>query len=50
MLDKNEPFDEELYTIDSKPKSTYASQLTEEMAIRYLETLGYQIPDMRYRI
>jgi transposase len=47
MLDKNEPFNDELYTIDSKPKPTYAPQITEDMAIRYLETLGYQIPDMR---
>jgi len=47
MLDKNEPFNYELYKIDSKPKQTYASQITEEMAIRFLQTLGYQIPDMR---
>lgn len=45
MLDKNEPFNQELYNIESKPKPTYAPQITEEMAIRYLETLGYQIPD-----
>ncbi|MBW8347956.1 IS110 family transposase [Bacillus sp. IITD106] len=50
MLDKNEPFNEELYNIDSKPKLTYAPQITEEMAIRYLETLGYQIPDMRKQV
>ncbi len=47
MLDKNEPFNHDLYHLDSKPKLTYAPQITEEMAIRYLETLGYQIPDMR---
>lgn len=47
MLDKNEPFNYDLYNIDSKPKPTYAPQITEDMAIRYLETLGYQIPDMR---
>jgi transposase len=47
MLDKNEPFNYDLYNIDSKPKQTYAPQITEDMAIRYLETLGYQIPDMR---
>lgn len=47
MLDKNEPFNYELYKMDSKPKQIYAPQITEEMAIRYLETLGYQIPDMR---
>ena len=46
MLDKNETFNYDLYKIDSKPKQTYASQITEEMAIRYLQTLGYQIPDM----
>ena len=46
MLDKNEPFNYDLYKIDSKPKQTYASQITEEMAIRFLQTLGYQIPDM----
>jgi transposase len=47
MLDKNEPFNVDLYNLDSKPKQqTYAPQITEEMAIRYLETLGYQIPDM----
>jgi transposase len=45
LLDKNEPFNEELYNIESKPKPTYAPQITEEMAIQYLETLGYQIPD-----
>lgn len=47
MLDQNEPFNEELYRIDPepKPKKTYAPQITEDMAIRYLETLGYQIPD-----
>lgn len=45
MLDKNEPFNEDLYKIESKPKPTYAPQISEEMAIRYLETLGYQIPD-----
>jgi len=47
MLDKNEPFNYDLYTIDSKPKQTYAPQITEEMTVRYLQTLGYQIPDMR---
>lgn len=46
MLAKNEKFNYELYKIDSKPKQTYAPQLTEEMAVRYLQTLGYQIPDM----
>ncbi len=46
MLAKNENFNYELYKIDSKPKQTYAPQLTEEMAVRYLQTLGYQIPDM----
>jgi transposase len=46
MLDKNETFNYDLFKIDSKPKQTYASQITEEMAIRYLQTLGYQIPDM----
>jgi len=46
MLDKNETFNYDLYKIDSKPKQTYASQITEEMAIRYLQTLDYQIPDM----
>lgn len=45
MLDKNEPFNYDLYKIDSKPKQTYAPQITEEMALRYLQTLGYQIPD-----
>lgn len=47
MLDKNEPFNHELYTIDSKPKPNYAPHITEDMAIRYLETLGYQIPEVR---
>ena len=50
MLDQNEPFNYDLYNIDSKPKQTYVSQITEEMAIRYLETLGYQIPDMRIKV
>lgn len=47
MLDKSEPFNYDLYKIDSNPKQTYAPQITEEMAIRYLQTLGYQIPDVR---
>lgn len=46
MLDKNEPFNYNLYKIDSKPKQTFTPQINEEMAIRYLQTLGYQIPDM----
>ena len=46
MLNKNERFNYDLYKIDSKPKQTYAPQITEEMAVRYLQTLGYQIPDM----
>lgn len=52
MLDKNEPFNAYLYNIDSepKPKQTYASHITEDMAIRYLETLGYQIPDKQVNI
>ncbi|WP_428987015.1 hypothetical protein [Virgibacillus pantothenticus] len=43
MLNKNEPFNNELYNIDVKPKQkpTYSAQITEAMAIRYLETLGY---------
>jgi transposase len=45
MLDKNETFNYDLYKTDSKPKQTYASQITEEIAICYLQTLGYQIPD-----
>lgn len=49
MLDKNEPFNNELYKIDihPKPKRPYDPQITEDMAIRYLETLGYQILDKR---
>ena len=47
MLDNDETFNYDLYKIDSKPKQSYASQITEEMALRYLQTLGYQIPDMR---
>ena len=50
MLDRNETFNYDLYKIDSKPKQTYAPQITEEMAVRYLQTLGYQIPDMRNTI
>lgn len=46
MLDKNEPFNYDLYKMGTKPKQTYAPQITEEMAVRYLQTLGYQIPDM----
>jgi len=46
MLDKKETFNYDLYKIDSNPKQTYAPQITEDMAIRYLQTLGYQIPDM----
>src|SRR5659263_617029 len=37
MLYRNETFNYDLYSIDSKPKQTYATQLTEEMAIRYLQ-------------
>lgn len=47
MLDKNEPFNDELYNMEAKPKLTYAPQIIEDMAIRFLETLGYQIPDKR---
>lgn len=47
MLVKNETFNYDLYKIDSKPKQTYSPQITEEMALRYLQTLGYQIPDIR---
>lgn len=52
MLDKNEPFNAELYNIDPnpKPKNTYAPQITEEMAIKYLNTLGYQIPDKHVNV
>jgi len=50
MLAKNENFNYELYKIDSKPKQNYAPQMTEEIAIRYLQTLGYQIPDMSSKI
>lgn len=46
MLNKNEAFNHALFTIDSRPKQTYTSQINEEMAIRYLQTLGYQIPDL----
>jgi transposase len=47
MLVKNEPFNYDLYKIDSKPKQqTYPSHITEETAIRFLQTLGYHIPDM----
>lgn len=45
MLDRNEPFNYDLYKLDSKPKNTYTPKLNEEIAIRYLQTLGYQIPD-----
>ncbi len=38
MLNKNEAFNYDLYKIDSKPIQTYSSQITEEMAIRYLQT------------
>jgi transposase len=46
MLVKNEPFNYELYTCDSKPKQVYNHLITEEMALRYLQTLGYQIPNI----
>jgi len=46
MLDKCEPFNYSLYKIDSKPKQDYTPKINEEMAIRYLQTLGYQIPDI----
>lgn len=43
MLDKNEPFNADLYTIGAKPqpKNSYAPQIAEDMDLRYLETLGY---------
>jgi len=46
MLDKNEPFNYDLYKIDSKPKQIYTPKITEEMAICYLQTLGYKKPDI----
>ena len=46
MLVKNEKFNYDSYKIDSEPKQPYSSNITEEMAIRYLQTLGYQIPDL----
>ncbi len=46
MLERNETFNHDLYKIDSRPQQTYIPQLTEDMAIRYLQTLGYQIPDL----
>jgi len=47
MLDKNESFNADLYNKDTKPRSvsSYAPRNTEGVAIRCLETLGYQIPD-----
>ncbi len=44
MLVKNEPFNYDLYKIDSKSQTSYAPNITEEMAVRYLQTLGYPIP------
>ena len=46
MLSKNESFNYDLYKSDSKPKPDYAPYITEEMAIKYLRTLGHQIPDL----
>jgi len=46
MLTKNETFNYEWYEMDSKTKPTYVPQITKEMTIRYLQTLGYEIPDM----
>lgn len=46
MLERNETFNYELYRVDSRPKNSYIPQLNEEMAVRYLQTLGYQIPDV----
>jgi transposase len=46
MLERNEAFNYELYRVDSKPRQSYTPQLNEEMAVRYLQTLGYQIPDV----
>lgn len=47
MLLNNDIFNHDLYKTDSKPKQTYAAQITEEMAISYLQKLGYQIPEIR---
>lgn len=46
MLERNETFNYDLYKVDSRPKNSYIPQLNEEMAVRYLQTLGYQIPDV----
>ncbi len=46
ILDRKKTFNYDLYKLDSKPKQTYAPQITEEMAVRYLQILGYQIPDL----
>lgn len=46
MLSKNEPFNYDLYKIDSKPQVNYAPHITEEMAVRYLQTLGYPIANL----
>ena len=46
MLSKNEAFNYDLYKADVKPQQNYAPHITEEMAIRYLQTLGYPIPDL----
>ena len=46
MLDKNQPFNAGLYKMDTKPKpvNSYAPQITEDMAIRYLENFGLPNP------
>jgi transposase len=46
MLVKKEPFNYDLYKINSKPQVNYVPHITEEMAVRYLQTLGYPIPDL----
>ena len=43
MLLRNENFNPDLFKIDSKPTQTYSPKITEEMAIKYLQTLGYQL-------
>ncbi|HPL95016.1 MAG TPA: IS110 family transposase [Paludibacteraceae bacterium] len=46
MLVKNEPFNYDLHKIDSNPQVNYVPHITEEMAVRYLQTLGYPIPNL----
>ena len=46
MIQKDELFDYDLYKEAHKPQQSYPPHITEAVAVRYLQTLGYPIPDL----